>query len=111
MAHEIVCDLRYTSILDNASDKLLWSNPGPGAIRGLMRVLGSEIKNKSNATSPPVPKDWEMQTRKLLALLQQRFPEMPPFEMREVEHSLCEYDKYFRLLFGAGKSKRTYNAA
>lgn len=33
---------------------------------------------------------------------------MPPFEMREVEMSLCEYDKYVRLLLGEGKSKRTY---
>jgi hypothetical protein len=111
MAYEIVCDLRYTRFLEHASDKLPWSNPGPGAIRGLMRVLGREIKNKSNATSPPVPKDWELQTRKLLTLLQERFPDMPRFEMREVEHSLCEYDKYVRLLMGEGKAKRSYQGA
>lgn len=67
MAYEIVCDLRYTAVLEHASDKLLWSNPGPGAIRGLYRLLGREIKNKSNAAAPPVPKDWEAETRKLLA--------------------------------------------
>lgn len=111
MAYEIVCDLRHTAILEHATDKLLWSNPGPGAIRGLYRLLGREIKNKSNAACPPVPKDWEMQTRRLLALLRERFPAMPPFEMREVEMSLCEYDKFVRLLLGEGKSKRTYPGA
>ena len=44
-------------------------------------------------------------------MLQERFPEMPPFEMREVEMSLCEYDQYVRLLLGEGKSKRTYAGA
>lgn len=111
MAYEIVCDLRYTAMLEHASDKLVWSNPGPGTVRGLYRVLGREIKNKSNAASPPVPKDWEPQTRRLLAVLQERFPEMPRFEMREVEMALCEYDKYVRLLLGEGKSKRTYRGA
>jgi hypothetical protein len=108
MAYEIVCDLRYTSILEHASDTYIWSNPGPGAIRGLYRVLGREIKNKSNAACPPVPKDWEQQTRQLLALLQERHPTYPPFEMREVEQVLCEVDKYVRLLLREGKAKRTY---
>ena len=111
MAYEIVCDLRYTSILAHASDKMVWCNPGPGAVRGLYRVLGREIKNKSNAACPPIPKDWEPQTRKLLAVVQERCPEMPPFEMREVEMSLCETDKYVRLLLGEGKSKRSYRGA
>jgi hypothetical protein len=31
------------------------------------------------------------------------------FEMREVEHNLCEVDKYVRLLMGDGRSKRRYN--
>jgi hypothetical protein len=44
------------------------------------RLLEREIKNKSNATAPRVTRigDWELQTRKLLALLQERLPEMPP---------------------------------
>jgi hypothetical protein len=34
--------------------------------------------------------------------------DLPPFEMREVEHSLCEYDEYVRLLLFEGKAKRRY---
>lgn len=109
MAYEVVCDLRYTYLLENAPDKLTWCNPGPGAVRGLYRVLEREFKKGSNASSPPIPKDWEEQTQKLLRLAQKKLSRMPPFEMREIEMSLCEVDKYERLLWGDGKSKRKYN--
>ena len=88
---------------------MTWSNPGPGAIRSLCRLLGRELTTKRNATCPPVPRDWEEQTRKLLATMQRDLADLPTFEMRDVEHSLCEYDKYVRLLFNEGKAKRRYS--
>lgn len=111
MAYEIVCDLRYTYLLASAIDKETWCNPGPGAIRGIYRVLDRDFEKGNNAGSPPKPKDWVEQTQKLLALTQHRFPDFPHFEMREIEHSLCEFDKYERLLWGDGRAKRTYNGA
>jgi hypothetical protein len=108
-AYEIVCDLRFTRFLEHATDKLIWCNPGPGAVRGLYRVLGRVLTNKGNASCPPIPKDWEPQTRKLLAIAQRELADLPPFEMREIEMSLCEVDKYIRLLLGEGKSKRSYD--
>jgi hypothetical protein len=108
-AYEVVCDLRYTYVLEHATDKMIWSNAGPGATRGLYRVLGREIKNKSNASRPPIPRDWEPRTRELLAMVQRELSDLPPFEMREIEMSLCEVDKYIRVLLGEGKSKRRYN--
>ena len=107
MAYEIVFDLRYTKWLEHAYDKSTWSNPGPGAVRGLYRVFGREIANKSNSSSPRCPKDYQELTSELLDLLRQTYPTMPPFEMREVEMSLCEVDKYIRILKGDGRSKRT----
>lgn len=109
MAYEIVCDLRYTALLEHAVDKLTWSNPGPGAIRGIYRILNRDFKKGNNSTSPKLPGDWKEQTTKLLEVLQKRLPKMPTFEMREVEHSLCEWDKYERMLWGDGRAKRTYN--
>lgn len=108
MAYEVVCDLRYTYLLEHAPDKLTWCNPGPGCIRGLYRIAGEEIKNKSNATAPPLPRDWRKRMTDLLAITQQRLLAMPRFEMREIEHSLCEFDKYSRALAGDGKMKRTF---
>lgn len=108
MAYEIVCDLRYTYLLENAPDKLTWCNPGPGCIRGLYRLAGEDFPKGNNSTSPPRPRDWQDRMKRLLAEVRRRLPGLPPFEMREVEHSLCEYDKYERALAGDGKMKRTY---
>lgn len=109
MAYEIVCDLRYTKWLENAPDKMTWCHVGPGARRGLCRVLGIDFPKGNNATSPPKLKDEMGEMQKLLAIVQKRLGKsMPPFEMREVEHALCEADKYSRALEGDGKMKRTY---
>jgi hypothetical protein len=110
-AYEIVCDLRYTRFLEHATDKMIWCNPGPGAVRGLYRVLGRKLPNKGNASCPPVPRDWEEKTRWLLATAQRQLSDMPPFEMREIEMTLCEVDKMIRLLLGEGKSKRKHAGA
>jgi hypothetical protein len=109
MAYEIVCDLRYTDVLKDATDVSTWCNPGPGAIRGLYRILERDFPKGNNASSPPVPKDWQEQTQRLLAVTRKRLKNMPTFEMREIEMSLCEVDKYIRILNGDGRSKRTYN--
>lgn len=100
MSYEVICDLRYTYLLNDATDKCLWSNPGPGARRGLNRLL-------DNPLDAPV-RDWSQQSIRLLKLAQKRLQGMPPLEMREVEHSLCEFWKYEKALFGIGHNKRRY---
>jgi hypothetical protein len=105
MAYEVVCDLRYTTLLEHATDKLTWSNPGPGAKRGLNRLLGRGLNE-------PVSRDlWQEESQRLLRVLTKQLPKMPPFEAREVEHSLCEYDKMERALSRDGHLKRKYNGA
>lgn len=110
MAYEIVCDLRYTYLLENATDKMTWCNPGPGCIRGLYRLNEWEIENKKagHGYAPPRPDDWLEQMQDLLKITQKRLYKMPPFEMREIEHSLCETDKYTRALLKDGHMKRRY---
>jgi len=108
-AYEMVTDLRHTHVLENASDIMTWSNPGPGAIRGLLRLLDRPFrKGKNNCCIHP-PKDYQEQTTKLLRLFDRKLSRMPKFEMREVEHCLCEWDKYERILWGDGKPKRHYD--
>lgn len=108
MAYEIVTDLRHTYLLENAPDKMTWCHVGPGATRGLYRVLQLKFKKGDNASSPPRLKNDLDEMGRLLKAVQKALPKMPPFEMREIEHSLCEYDKYSRALEGDGKMKRTY---
>ena len=109
MSYEVVCDLRYTYLLDNALDKCTWCNPGPGAVRGLYRVLERDFKKGNNTVAPPTPDDWQEQTCELLKFAQRKLNKLPPLEMREIEMSLCEYDKYERILFADGRGKRKYN--
>jgi hypothetical protein len=109
MAYEIVCDLRYTSLLQNATDTLDWCNIGPGARRGMNRILG----NVDHLNGPIDKKVWAAKTADLLAKFatEAAIHGMPSPEMREVEHSLCEFDKFERVRTGVGgRSKRKYNA-
>lgn len=113
MAYEIVCDLRYTDWLNNARDRKTWCNPGPGAVRGLHRINGGDFASmgiKNNAGAPKTPKDFIAQCQNLLAYAQGelRAPAFRNMEMREIEHSLCEWDKFERVLWGEGRSKRRY---
>lgn len=137
MAYEIVSDLRWTGLLSGAPDINTWANPGPGAARGLGRLRGSEWVVPGRAFKP-VPKQQMLEEmRGILAL--SRKPEYwpqararksliykgyeideslgrttqhwPAWEMREVEHALCESDKLQRLRKGEGRVKGTYSHA
>lgn len=108
MAYEIVSDLRWTGLLDKAPDIMTWANPGPGAMRGLNRIhdrklTGKVSKNQANEEMQEILKAST-------ELFNEEYPDWP-WEMREVEHTLCEFDKYQRMLLGEGKMKGTYTYA
>jgi hypothetical protein len=110
MSYEIVCDLRYTYLLENATDKFTWCNLGPGAVRGLARLNGT-FNDKTGFAK--LERGWMDDMLHLLAATRKKLVQakkMPSIEMREIEHSLCEWDKYERARLGQGKMKRKYNA-
>jgi hypothetical protein len=97
MAYEIACDLRHTKLLACADDVMTWANFGPGSSRGIERVAGKGA--------------GLLEARELLKLSQNKkyWPkEWPAWEMREVEHTLCEFDKYQRTKLGEGHPKEVY---
>lgn len=98
LAYEFASDLRWTLMLENATDILSWANAGPGAKRGLRRIW------------PDITTPEELGgMRKLLELSKlRRAAWTPPLEMREIEHSLCEFDKYERVRLGEGRPRSTY---
>lgn len=109
MAYEAVSDLRWTPGFNQVTDIMTWANAGPGCARGLGWVVGddSSIFN----TSPASQKRILPLLQELLALSQDSnywLPTWRPWEMREVEHWLCEYDKYRRASRG-DSMKRTFN--
>lgn len=113
MAYEMVSDMRHTKLLKDAHDINTWANPGPGAKRGLKRL---------QLVSSP---DW-MAIEEMKALLERsndgifnvKHPDgrplhehWPGMEMRDIEHSLCEFDKYCRVKFGEGEPRSKFNGA
>ena len=107
MAYEAVTDMNYTPVLANAKDKMTWANAGPGAKRGLNRIHDRPLTNGRA--------DWNQEMRKLL-LHKDYYVAMPQadddnIDMRCIEHSLCEWDKYERVRLGQGRprSKVSYN--
>lgn len=101
MAAQVVCDLKYTPILERATDWWTWCSPGPGSKRGLNVLLGKDPE-------APVPKNWTEEVNRLREMLVEKLPEMPPFHAQDVQNCLCEYSKYMRCLQGDGHSKRRY---
>ena len=100
MAYEMVTDMRWTHLLMGARDIMTWANAGPGCKRGLIEVFGSDAE--------PVQK-----MRTLLAESQNHqalwLPGFPVLEMRDIEHTLCEFSKYAGAKRGE-RQKRKYPA-
>lgn len=107
-AYEVVCDARYTRYGQSVpwlQDARTWAHAGPGAKRGLNRLLGFPAK------TPMRDAEALMWMRLLLRDIGPKWPYGPELEMREIEHSLCEFDKYERVRLGEGRPRATYQGA
>lgn len=111
MAYEVVSDLRWTHVLEGAEDIMTWANAGPGCARGLGWVVRNDPKAFHHRASQQ--KVMLLIMRELLAISREdvmwpsRRVGWQPWEMREVEHWLCEYDKIRRARNGE-RLKRRY---
>lgn len=108
MAYELVSDLRW-NVLASATDINTWANAGPGCTRGLGRVVNGTLDRFSYGSNAS---QAEMLIHMQMLLEISRDPEYwpadwPVWEMREVEHWLCEFDKYKRVQ-GGERMKRRY---
>lgn len=107
LSYEVVSDLRWTRYLEDADDIMTWANAGPGAKRGIQRLLNLPVKHQKGLK---YPNDGEyLAIMQALLELSKVLPDwMPKWEMREVEHSLCEWDKYERARLGEGRPRSKY---
>jgi hypothetical protein len=103
MGYEVVTDLRHTKYLRSAKDIMTWANAGPGAKRGLNRIHNRELKKiiKSDQLNKEM---GDLLDISYLYLSK----DIPKLEMREIEHCLCEYDKYERVRLGEGRPRAKY---
>ena len=130
MSYEVVSDLRYTDMLDKAPDIMTWANPGPGAMRGLNRIHGRDLKklipkkdyivemqkllevSKSPIYCPQWSgSEWEFDGEMPRDMDRHDPTAWPTWDMRTVEHTLCEFDKYLRVKNGEGAPRQKYKGA
>ena len=110
IGYEIACDLRHTRLLADAYDIKSWANPGPGAMRGIHRLMTGKHKWPKGTPRPDYVRAMRMLLRRAerRGMLGKAIKRCEwPFEMREIEHSLCEFDKYCRVKFKEGKRPRS----
>ncbi len=81
VTQEVVKDLRFTDFV-HPSDARTWAHPGPGSMRGMWYILDHK----------PSKEEWLREAIKLLDIAEQRLG--MPFELADIEHSLCEFYKY-----------------
>lgn len=98
---QVVADMKYTPILEKASDWWTWAAPGPGSQRGLNRVFGRDKNASWNAV------DWLMHLQQLLSAVNKHFKD-EPFHAQDLQNVMCEFDKYERAKNGEGKPKQKY---
>ena len=103
IAYEVVTDLRHTKHLQNADDIMTWANAGPGAKRGLNRINGNDLN-----TPIHVRRANEQMMDLLDYSVEMLEPHVPALEMRDIEHCLCEFDKYERARLDQGRPRAKY---
>ena len=106
VSYELVSDLRHTYLLEDAEDICSWANAGPGAMRGLNRLTGKPLEFCKRSW------DWNGEMQALYQWCREQLDLSKfhrPFEMREIEGGLCEFDKYSRILHGQGRTRSVYD--
>jgi hypothetical protein len=106
MAYEVVTDLNHNGFMPAPEDRLSWANAGPGAKRGLNRIHDRPLDKHSRGT------DWNHEMMMLLvesdSYLSRDCADTGMVDMRMIEHSLCEWDKYERVRLGQGTPRSLY---
>lgn len=91
-AAQLIADMKYTPLLDQAPDWSEWAHSGPGSSRGLSIICGR----------PPdaywKEEDWLTMVQNLrnrmMPAFAERYWEIP--HAQDVQNMLCEYGKYVR---------------
>lgn len=111
LAGQIVADLKNTKghPLYRAPDKYSFVVPGPGSIRGLNWWYAGSEKGpvtERNFTRYFTVQGPRQQVDEISGNV--RRSTIPHIDNQDLQNCLCEFDKYCRVKFGMGRSKRKY---
>lgn len=104
MAGQIVCDTKYTRLLDTALDWWEFAVEGPGSKRGLNRVMGRSVNQNWKKD------EWFVTLSGLRAAILPMIHAagMPPLSAQDLQNCLCEFSKYEKARLGEGRLKNRY---
>jgi len=102
MTKEILQDAMHTALLFDCVDRNTYCPIGPGARRGLNRVMGrgKDVKVKDAQA-----------LEELIELFQARHLHWHrdiELELHDIQFQLCEFDKYERVVQGEGRPRSLY---
>ena len=106
MSYEVVSDLNYTPVLAQAKDRFTWGNAGPGAIRGINRIEGANLKR---SIKPEIANEKMQKILGLKYIYTAEHIDVASVDMRTIEHSLCEWDKYERVRLNQGRPRSKFS--
>lgn len=107
MAKEVILDTMFCPAFwpNGISDKDDWTPLGPGARRGLNRVLGRDL----NASMPADQMlKWILDIRARQHVNKMWPKEWGPLSAHDIQFQLCEFDKYERARLGEGRPKAKF---
>lgn len=103
MAYQAIVDMRHTKLLCKAPDINTWAALGPGSKRGLNRLRNYPVE---------CPLSQEEGLELMLELYaeqdKKRAPWVPRIDLSDIQNSLCETDKYLRVLNREGRPRARY---
>jgi hypothetical protein len=103
MAGQVVADLKFTPLLDGASDWWAWAPLGPGSIRGLNRYHGRPVEKALRQDQGLK----EINEQRLL--IEDELGWLLP--AHNIQNCNCEFDKYLRVKNGEGRPRSHYPGA
>ena len=107
ISYEICCDLMLVQAVPFAEND--WANAGPGCRHGIKLIF----PNVENTPKAYLDKMKDLQTFQCnhFDRLNLKFPFLypgKPLTLRSIEHSLCEFCKFIKMIKGVGKQRMKF---
>lgn len=103
IAYEVCCDLMYSKAIPFVEND--WANVGPGAKTGVELLYPNRRFIKTYDAMVKLQQEQHEHFERLGIKFRFYTKYNPDLSLRAIEHSLCEFQKYWKLKRGLGKTR------